>query len=245
MKQQLLAQAVLIDMLLKGQVPGRTLGEISPSQEDGCTVPSEKLPEGENDCNCLANTLEHRVVATGRVYNILKDTIHNHPLLPDCVRVSLLVAIDPNYLLLVPTDEAQTMGEVIGSFVTWPSRLIIVVTPKPAKDLLPLKKKLRGKSKLKGNSGHTQESATVSQYPAALVPFIEYKYRASLETYVMATRMARQVAIRDIISFDDGLYRRPALFEVVWDEILNEILEHEMASTSLMSFYIRYFFDNA
>ncbi|XP_054804092.1 uncharacterized protein LOC129307225 [Prosopis cineraria] len=224
MKQQLLAQAALIDMLLKGQVLGRTLGEISPSQKDSCTVPSKKLPEDENDCNCLENTPKRRVVAIRRVYNIPEDTIHNHSLSPDCVRVSLLVAIDPNYPLPVPTDEAQTVGEAVGSFIAWPSHLIIV---------------LRGKSKLKSKLGHTKESATVLQYPTAPVPAVEYKYHASLETYAMAMMMARQVAIGDIICFDNGLYGRSGLFEVVRNEILNEIIKHKMANTSLMSFYMR------
>ncbi|XP_054806250.1 uncharacterized protein LOC129308904 [Prosopis cineraria] len=45
MKQQLEAQAKLIDMLLKGQIPGRLLGDVSPSGKDSCTVPSDKIPE--------------------------------------------------------------------------------------------------------------------------------------------------------------------------------------------------------
>ncbi|XP_054820706.1 uncharacterized protein LOC129319638 [Prosopis cineraria] len=207
-------------MLLKEQVPRRTLGEISLCQKDSYTVPSEKLPEGKNDCNYLVDTPKCRVVAIGCVYKILRDTIHNHPLLPDCVRVSLLIAINPNYTLLVPTNEAQMVGEAVGSFVAWPSHLVTV-------------------SKLKGKSSHTKESTTVLQYPVALVPVVEYKYYASLETYAMATRMVRQVVIGDIISFDDELYGRPGLFEIVQDEILNEILKYEMASTSLMSFYMR------
>ncbi|XP_054782646.1 uncharacterized protein LOC129289929 [Prosopis cineraria] len=96
---------------------------------------------GKNNCNFLVETLESRVVATGCVYNISRDMIHNHPLLPNCVRVYLLVAIDPNYLLPVPTNEAQTVGEAVGSFVAWPNHLVIVVTSKSAKDPMPPKKK--------------------------------------------------------------------------------------------------------
>ncbi|XP_054782790.1 uncharacterized protein LOC129290112 [Prosopis cineraria] len=155
-------------MLLKGQIPGRLLGDVSPSGKDSCTVPSDKIPEGENDCNCLADNPSRKVVATGRVYNIAGDTIHNLPLPPDCIRVSLLVAIDPKYPLPYPTDEMQTVGDALGSFVAWPSHLVMVGTPKPTKDPkppkdpLPPKKKPRGKSKLKDKvSGHTKESVTV------------------------------------------------------------------------------------
>lgn len=126
------------------------MGDISPSEKDSCTVPSDKIPEGENDCNCLANDPSCKVVATRHVYNIVGDTIHIHnlPLLPDCIRVSLLVAIDPKYPLPYPTDEMQMVGDALGSFVIWPSHLVMVGTlkptkdPKPPKDPLPPKKKI-------------------------------------------------------------------------------------------------------
>ncbi|XP_054778314.1 uncharacterized protein LOC129286368 [Prosopis cineraria] len=171
--------------LYAGQIPGRLLGDVSPSGKDSCTVPSDKIPE--------------------------------------------------------------TVGDALGSFVAWPSHLVMVGTPKPTKDPklpkdpLPPKKKPRGKSKLKDKvSGHTKESVTVSQH-AVPMPVVENKFRDSLETYASATRMIRQEPIGDIINFDDGLFGR-ASFEVVRDEILNEILKHDMASTSLMTFYMSHLY---
>ncbi|XP_054823488.1 uncharacterized protein LOC129321659 [Prosopis cineraria] len=234
-------------MLLKGQIPGKLLGDVSPSEKDSCIVPSDKIPEGENDYNCLADDLSRKVVATRRVYNIARDKIHNLSLPLDCIRVSLLVAIDPKYLLPYSTDEMQTVGDALGSFVTWPSHLVMASTPKltkdpkPPKDPLSPKKKPRGKSKLKSKvSGHTKESVTISQH-AVPMPIVENKFRDSLETYTSATRMIRQEPIGDIINFDDGLFGR-ASFEVVRDEILNEILKHDMASTSLMTFYMSHLY---
>ncbi|XP_054818750.1 uncharacterized protein LOC129318161 isoform X1 [Prosopis cineraria] len=243
MKQQLEAQVKLIDMLLKGQIPGRLLGDVSPSGKDSCTVPSDKIPEGENDCNCLADDPSRKVVATGHMYNIAGDTIHNLPLLPDCIRVSLLVAIGQETV----GDEMQTVGDALGSFIAWPSHLVMVGTlkltkdPKPSKDPLPPKKKPRGKSKLKGKvSGHTKESVTVSQHTVPM-PVVENKFHDSLETYASAMRMICQEPIGDIINFDDVLFGR-ASFEVVRDEILNEILKHDMASTSLMTSYMSHLY---
>ncbi|XP_054817814.1 uncharacterized protein LOC129317527 [Prosopis cineraria] len=138
----------------------------------------------------------------------------------------------------------QTVGDTLGSSIAWPSHLVMVGTPKPTKDPkspkdpLPLKKKLRRKSKLKGKvSGRTKESVMISQH-AVPMPVVKNKFRDSLETYASATRMIRQEPIGDIINFDDGLFGR-ASFEVVRDEILNEILKHNIASTSLMTFYMR------
>ncbi|XP_054797507.1 uncharacterized protein LOC129302618 [Prosopis cineraria] len=204
-----------LELGMVGVVPYAIGGTKPPAQVSG--------NEGENVVSPLCKWWRRR------------DTIHNHPLLPNYVRVSILVTINPNYPLLIPTDEAQMVGKAI---IAWPSRLVIVVTLKPTKDPLPPKKKLRGKSKLKSKLGHNKESTIVSQYPAAPVPVVEYKYHVSLEIYAMATRMASQVAIGDIISFDDGLCGRSGLFEVVRNEILNKILKHKMVSTSLMGFYM-------
>lgn len=59
------------------------------------------------------------MVATGRVFNLSGDMLHNMPLLASHVHVAIDVPKDINYPLPIPTKDAVIIGEVMSSFVRW------------------------------------------------------------------------------------------------------------------------------
>lgn len=66
------------------------------------------------------------MVAKGKVYNTLGDTIHNRPLPIGCVKVGIDAVIEDDAELPVPDeyDDLISIHDAIGNFVAWPISLI-------------------------------------------------------------------------------------------------------------------------
>ena len=66
------------------------------------------------------------MVAKGKVYNTLGDTIHNLPLPDDCVKVGIDVVIEADAELPIPDEYADLIKvhDAIGTTVVWPIKLI-------------------------------------------------------------------------------------------------------------------------
>ncbi|KAH1256699.1 hypothetical protein GmHk_03G006802 [Glycine max] len=85
------------------------------STKGSCVDPSGNDPETEAD---LA-----RLVAMGRVYEG-STIVHNTPLLPDQVKVSVEEVTDADAPVPVPTDEVSLVGQALHTFLAWPTHLV-------------------------------------------------------------------------------------------------------------------------
>ncbi|KAH1228056.1 hypothetical protein GmHk_10G028139 [Glycine max] len=97
---------------------------------------SRKDPEtGDSDrCGLYIEADPARLVAMGRVYEG-STVVHNTPLLPSQVKVSVEEVTDANAPVLVPTDEVSLVGQALHTFLAWPTHLVkslsqqVVVSP--------------------------------------------------------------------------------------------------------------------
>ncbi|KAL5133801.1 hypothetical protein HKD37_03G007075 [Glycine soja] len=97
--------------------PDPLVGPFGPrvSTKGSCVDPSGNDPETEADPACL--------VAMGRVYEG-STVVHNTPLLPGLVKVSVEEVTDADALVLVPTDEVSLVGQALHTFLAWPTHLV-------------------------------------------------------------------------------------------------------------------------
>ena len=77
----------------------------------------------------LAIKHENRVVAHRWAFNTGDDQIiHNGQIVSDNIRVSIVDPLDMDSLLPIPREEMTTVHDAIGSFVSWPKKLITLDT---------------------------------------------------------------------------------------------------------------------
>ncbi|XP_054797551.1 putative disease resistance RPP13-like protein 3 [Prosopis cineraria] len=229
LKEELVRQRELIDTLLKDKE--RREGEFhnSPSRKGSFNViqPVKNLPEGKNICELLANSLNHHVVAIGRVFNMPRDTLHNMPLLASYVRVAIDVSKDLNYTLPIPTKDAGIVGEVMGSFVGWQSTNVKMPSPKKANKDTQSKKKTvqisRLSSKIVSHVAIPEQELQLSS-----------QHRNLLQVYAMIHRSNPPILQ---IPFEAGIYSAPR-YDMLSLDITDEVLQHEMTNLTVLSFYI-------
>ncbi|KAH1250007.1 hypothetical protein GmHk_05G013263 [Glycine max] len=109
------------------------------STKGSCVDPSGNDPEtGDSDrCGLYIEADPARLVAMGRVYEG-STIVHNTPLLPGQVKVSVEEATDADAPVPVPTDEVSLVGQALHTFLAWPTHLVkslslqvVVSPPKP------------------------------------------------------------------------------------------------------------------
>ena len=68
------------------------------------------------------------MVGKGKVHNTLGEVLHLKPLPAGFLKVSIEIAIERDAPLPLPDDisDATLVGEVMGSYVAWPSSLICI-----------------------------------------------------------------------------------------------------------------------
>ncbi|KAH1198661.1 hypothetical protein GmHk_18G052198 [Glycine max] len=95
------------------------------STKGSCVDPSGNDPETGNSDRCgLYIEADHaRLVAMGRVYEG-SIVVHNTPLLPGQVKVSVEEVIDADAPVPVPTDEVSLVGQTLHTFLAWPTHLV-------------------------------------------------------------------------------------------------------------------------
>ncbi|KAH1266110.1 hypothetical protein GmHk_01G001678 [Glycine max] len=102
-------------------------GPSSPrvSTKGSCVDPSGNDPEiGDSDrCGLYIEADPACLVAIGRVYEG-STVVHNTPLLPGQVKVSVEEVRDADALVPVPTDEVSLVGQALHTFLTWPTHLV-------------------------------------------------------------------------------------------------------------------------
>ena len=95
------------------------------STKGSCVDPSGNDPEtGDSDsCGLYIEADPARLVAMGRIYEGT-TVVHNTPLLPGQVKVSVEEVIDADAPGPVPTDEFSLAGQAIDTFLAWLTHLI-------------------------------------------------------------------------------------------------------------------------
>ncbi|KAH1205466.1 hypothetical protein GmHk_16G046158 [Glycine max] len=90
-----------------------------------CVDPSGNDPEtGDSDrCGLYIEADPARLVAIGRVYEG-STVVHNTPLLPGQVKVSVEEVRDADAPVPVPTDEVSLVGQALHTFLPWPTHLV-------------------------------------------------------------------------------------------------------------------------
>ena len=68
------------------------------------------------------------MVGKGKLHNTLGKVLHYKPLPSGYLKVSIDIALEEGALLPIPDEvlDATLVGEAIGAYVAWPSRLIRV-----------------------------------------------------------------------------------------------------------------------
>ncbi|KAL5134301.1 hypothetical protein HKD37_03G007487 [Glycine soja] len=107
--------------------PEPLVGPSSPrvSTKGSCVDPSGNDPEtGDSDrCDLYIEADPARLVALGRVYEG-STVVHNTPLLPDQVKVSVEEVTDANAPVPVPTNEVSLVRQTLHTFLAWPTHLV-------------------------------------------------------------------------------------------------------------------------
>ncbi|KAH1209659.1 hypothetical protein GmHk_15G044128 [Glycine max] len=90
-----------------------------------CVDPSGNDPEaGDSDrCGLYIAADPARLVALGRVYEG-SSVVHNTPLLPGQVKVSVVEVTNADAPVPVPTDEVSLVGQALHTFLAWPTHLV-------------------------------------------------------------------------------------------------------------------------
>ncbi|KAH1256708.1 hypothetical protein GmHk_03G006807 [Glycine max] len=103
------------------------VGRFGPrvSTKGSCVDPSGNDPKtGDSDrCGLYIEADPARLVAMGRVYEG-SAVVHNTPLLPGQVKVSVEEVTDADALVPVPTDEVSLVGQALHTFLVWPTHLV-------------------------------------------------------------------------------------------------------------------------
>ncbi|RZB51644.1 hypothetical protein D0Y65_048179 [Glycine soja] len=95
------------------------------STKESCVDPSGNDPEtGDSDrCGLYIEADPARLVAIGRVYEG-STVVHNTPLLPGQVKVSVEEVTDVDAPVPVPTDEVSLVRQALHTFLAWPTHLV-------------------------------------------------------------------------------------------------------------------------
>ncbi|KAH1239010.1 hypothetical protein GmHk_08G023546 [Glycine max] len=95
------------------------------STKGSCVDPSRNDPEmGDSDrCGLYIEANPARLVAMGRVYEG-SIIVHNTPLLPDQVKVSVEEVTNADAPVPVPTNEVSLVGQALHTFLAWPAHLV-------------------------------------------------------------------------------------------------------------------------
>jgi len=95
------------------------------STKGSCVDPlGNDLKTGDSDrCGLYIEVDLARLVSLGRVYEG-STIVHNTPLLPGQVKVSVEEVTDADAPVPIPTDEVSLVGQTLHTFLAWPTHLV-------------------------------------------------------------------------------------------------------------------------
>lgn len=85
------------------------------------------MAQGWTQCQLASSEPGNPIVATGKVFNTHGKQpvmLHNKPLEPGYMRVTVIEPKVHDAPLPMPSDDAHTVFEAVGAFVAWPKNLI-------------------------------------------------------------------------------------------------------------------------
>ncbi|KAI5390484.1 hypothetical protein KIW84_075700 [Lathyrus oleraceus] len=200
------------------------------------------IPEGISPCHLYLARPTYRMVGKGKVHNNLGELLHTKPLPTGSLKVSVDIALEKDALLPHPDDvsDATLLGDAIGSFVAWPTDLIIVGYETPTKS----------KAKDKGIAREIESVASQKEIPVAKKTEISKrteakkknpsKYRACLHTYLETTDIS-DGCVR-LIPMDGAIFGFEYA-EPLGKEDFDQILYHTQLSVGVINTYMRYLYD--
>ncbi|KAI5428784.1 hypothetical protein KIW84_033693 [Lathyrus oleraceus] len=200
------------------------------------------IPEGISPCHLYLARPTYRMVGKGKVHNNLSELLHTKPLPTGSLKVSVDIALEKDALLPHPDDvsDATLLGDAIGSFVAWPTDLIIVGYETPTKS----------KAKDKGIAREIESVASQKEIPVAKKTEISKrtgakkknpsKYRACLHTYLETTDIS-DGCVR-LIPMDGAIFGFEYA-EPLGKEDFDQILYHTQLSVGVINTYMRYLYD--
>ncbi|KAI5435951.1 hypothetical protein KIW84_022394 [Lathyrus oleraceus] len=200
------------------------------------------IPEGISPCHLYLARPTYRMVGKGKVHNNLGELLHTKPLPTGSLKVSVDIALEKDALLPHPDDvsDATLLGDAIGSFVAWPTDLIIVGYETPTKS----------KAKDKGIAREIESVASQKEIPVAKKTEISKrtgakkknpsKYRACLHTYLETTDIS-DGCVR-LIPMDGAIFGFEYA-ESLGKEDFDQILYHTQLSVGVINTYMRYLYD--
>ncbi|KAL5153139.1 hypothetical protein HKD37_19G052742 [Glycine soja] len=128
--RQVMASFSQLQSQMQSQAPPEPLVGPGPSgprvsTKGSCVDPSGNDPEtGDSDrCGLYIEADPARLVVVGRVYKG-STLVHNIPLLPGQVKVSVDEVKDADAAVPVPTAEVSLVGQALHTFLAWPTHLI-------------------------------------------------------------------------------------------------------------------------
>ncbi|RZB75141.1 hypothetical protein D0Y65_033852 [Glycine soja] len=128
--RQVMASFSQLQSQMKSQGPPEPLVGPGPSgprvsTKGSCVDPLGNDPEtgDSNRCDLYIEADPARLVVVGRVYEG-STLVHNTPLLPDQVKVSVDEVKDADAPVPVPTDEVSLVGQTLHTFLAWPTHLV-------------------------------------------------------------------------------------------------------------------------
>ena len=144
-------------------------------KEDGPSDP-KPMPNASKECQLFIPDLVNGgvvLVALGRAYMdcVPTDTVHGIPLGEENVRVTITVPKLNNALLPISTNDATTIEEAVGGFVSWPKSLVVVQTSLSQASKCPSRapeREAEGSKRTKKRAGRKkiQSQPEVEQQPA-------------------------------------------------------------------------------
>ncbi|KAL5187558.1 hypothetical protein HKD37_05G013209 [Glycine soja] len=128
--RQVMASFSQLQSQMQSQGPPEPLvgpGPFGPrvSTKGSCVDPSgNDLKTGDsNRCGLYIEAYPARLVVVGRVYEG-STLVHNTPLLPGQVKVSVDEVKDADAPVPVPTNEVSLVGQTLHTFLAWPTHLV-------------------------------------------------------------------------------------------------------------------------
>ncbi|XP_057443952.1 uncharacterized protein LOC130736123 [Lotus japonicus] len=211
-------------------------------------------------CSLWLELPHWRVVAKGKVYNTLGDTIHNRPLPIGCVKVGIDAVIEDDAELPVPDeyDDLISIHNAIGNFVAWPISLIqLDCTNCPSSK----GNEMKDKSKAKENDKDKVEEKEivkekVMETRCTRESFASPKQHKSrigisadqLNSCNFLNIYSEKVLIdgKEIkIPIDPKMFHDINMeYEHIGCEELHQIIQHGELGASVVCVYIRYLFDH-
>ncbi|KAK2351830.1 ubiquitin-specific protease [Trifolium repens] len=212
-----------------------------PSVKDSCNpVDFDTIPKGISSIKIYVASPSRKLVARGKLHTTKGDMVHGMKLPLGYVKVTIEVVHVADALLPIPVEDGDvsTIGQAVGTIVAWPFHLVEFVG-----ECRKINNKLQNKDKKMQRSAESVASPTKprkkfkNQEPPAEVG--DSKNLGFLRTFV--THMWAAESLLEVSMGEKAFGEE--FVENLHAEHLNEVLNHEWLSATVINVYARYLYD--